>query len=391
MPSVRPLAAVVGLGMSDFKREPTAPPTALAVVALRRALEDAGLKKDDVDGIVINGNPVHREDDVGLSFAAAAGLRRLRLANVLTAEGSTAAQTVQFAALAVSSGLASVVACVFADTPITSRQKSSGAFGQAFNWTGLQNWGAAYGLFGAPAIYALAARRHMALYGTTHEHFGAVALAARKWAQLSPLATFRHPLTMKDYLDSRWIAEPFRRLDCATPVNGAIVVLVTSADRAPSLKQPAVFIRGFGQAHSAQPMRAGFDSETTSVAGGARDTAFSAAGISLKDIDVCQMYDAFTYVTILLLEDYGFCKKGEGGPFVADGRLAPQGSLPTNTGGGQLSGYYLQGMTPISEGILQARGGAGERQVAKHDMVLVANIGGRLDHHACLILSKHID
>jgi acetyl-CoA acetyltransferase len=168
-------------------------------------------------------------------------------------------------------------------------------------------------------------------------------------------------------------------------------VLVTSAERARHLRQPPVYLLGFGQGHDSNPDRRGFDNETASAAQTAGRIAFELAGLSPKDIDVCQIYDAFTYLTILLLEDYGFCRKGEGGPFVAAGGILPGGPLPTNTGGGQLAGYYLQGMTPISEGILQARNGAGERQVARHDRVLVANIGGKLSHHACLLLSKHAD
>jgi acetyl-CoA acetyltransferase len=113
------------------------------------------------------------------------------------------------------------------------------------------------------------------------------------------------------------------------------------------------------------------------------------AGAGVRDVDVCELYDCYTYTTLVTLEDYGFCGKGEGGPFVAEGRLEPGGSLPTNTGGGELSGYYMWGMTPLSEGVIQARGEGGERQVKKHDVVLVSGQGGILDHHAALILSPH--
>ncbi len=113
------------------------------------------------------------------------------------------------------------------------------------------------------------------------------------------------------------------------------------------------------------------------------------AGVTNNDIDICELYDCYTYTTLVTLEDYGFCQKGEGGAFVSDGKLEPGGSLPTNTGGGQLSGYYMWGMTPLSEAIIQARGQAGERQVAKHDVILVSTQGGILDHHSSLILSPH--
>jgi acetyl-CoA acetyltransferase len=113
------------------------------------------------------------------------------------------------------------------------------------------------------------------------------------------------------------------------------------------------------------------------------------AGITNDDIDVCELYDCYTYTTLVTLEDYGFCRKGEGGAFVEDGRLGPGGALPTNTGGGELSGYYMWGMTPLSEGVIQARGQGGERQVAKHDVVLISCQGGVLDYHGCLVLSPH--
>jgi acetyl-CoA acetyltransferase len=144
-----------------------------------------------------------------------------------------------------------------------------------------------------------------------------------------------------------------------------------------------------GQGHPGNPNRAPFEDEVNTGARLARETAFGMAGITVNDVDICEFYDPFTYATLVTLEDYGFCEKGEGGPFVEDGKLGPGGELPTNTGGGQLSGYYMQGMTPVSEAIIQARGQAGERQISKHDMILVTGSGGRLDYHSCLIFGPH--
>jgi acetyl-CoA acetyltransferase len=121
----------------------------------------------------------------------------------------------------------------------------------------------------------------------------------------------------------------------------------------------------------------------------ARDTLLGQLGITAKDIDICELYDCYTYTVLVTLEDYGFCAKGEGGPFVEDGKLGPGGALPTNTGGGELSAYYMWGMTPMSEGVIQARGGGGDRQIAKNDLVLVTGNGGTLDYHASLVLSPH--
>ncbi len=385
----RSKSAIVGLGMTEMTRKFTASAPVLAVEAMRRSLDDAGLAKDDVDGLLVNRSPVAIGESIGLRLQAEAGLRDLRLLNVLEGEGSSAGQIVQLAALAVEAGMANNVVCVFADTPLVEDRSAGAAFNQAMPLTGLTGFEEAYGLFGAPSAYALAARRHMHLYGTTEDHFGAVAVSNRKWAEMNPLAVMRKPMTLEDHRNSRPIVDPFRLLDCAPPCNGAIAVIVASAERAKSLRQPPVHILGMGQAHPGNPHRAPFEDEVDTGAKLARDTAFGMAGITTDDIDACEFYDPFTYVTLVTLEDYGFCGKGEGGPFVAEGSLEPGGPLPTNTGGGQLSGYYMQGMTPISEAVIQARGQAGERQIPKNDAILATGNGGRLDLHSCLVLSPH--
>jgi acetyl-CoA acetyltransferase len=370
-------------------REYTAPATVLTVEAIRRALEDAGLRKDDVDGLLINRSPVAIGETLDLDLQTIAGLRDLRLLNVLEGEGSSAGQMVQLASLAIQAGMADAVACVFADTPLIEDASSGGAFAEAMSLTGLPGFEEAYGLFGPPAAYALAARRHMHLYGTTHDQLGAIAVSNRKWASLNPDAVMREPITLEDHRNSRWVVEPFRLLDCAPPANGAVAVVVTSAERARHLRPPPVYVLGMGQGHPGNPHRAPFENEVNTGARQASETAFGMASITVEDIDVCEFYDPFTYATLVTLEDYGFCEKGEGGPFVEDGRLEPGGELPTNTGGGQLSGYYMQGMTPISEAVIQVRGEAGERQVEKHDAILVTGSGGRLDYHSCLVLGPH--
>lgn len=370
-------------------KEYTATATALAVDAVRRALADSGLEKNELDGLLINRSPVAIGETLDLNLQNAAGLRDLKLLNVLEGEGSSACQLVQLAALAVESGMASNVACVFADTPLTGDKSAGAAFAQAMPLTGLPEFEEAYGLFGAVSPYALAARRHMHLYGTTTEQFGAVAVSNRQWAAMNPLAQKREPITLEDHQNSRPVVEPFRLLDCAPPINGAITVIVSSGERTRDLRQPPVHVLGMGQGHPGNPHRAPFESEVNTGARLAGETAFEMAGIDVEDIGACEFYDPFTYVTLVTLEDYGFCDKGEGGSFVEDGRIAPVGALPTNTGGGQLSGYYLQGMTPVSEAVIQARGEAGERQVPDNDAILVSGSGGCLDYHSCLILSPH--
>jgi acetyl-CoA acetyltransferase len=191
---------------------------------------------------------------------------------------------------------------------------------------------------------------------------------------------------MADYLSARWIAEPFRLLDCCLVSNGGIAVIVTAADRAASLAQPPVHVLGWAQSHPGHFLRRDDDFGLVSGAAMAGPAALAMAGVALADIDLAELYDCYTYTVLITLEDYGFCAKGEGGPFVSSGVLGPGGTLKVNTGGGQLSGYYMWGMTPLSEGIIQARGQAGDRQVPAHDLVLVSGNGGVLDHHATLVL-----
>lgn len=384
--------AIVGLGMTEMTRAPIGDSATLAARAIRLAIQDAGIEKSEIDGLLINAgvsgfNP-SAPGALGLGLQRTVGLRDLKFVNHMNAAGSTAGQMVQLASLAIEAGLCSTVVCVFADAPLQGNSAGS-AYGQVRNLRGITALDSAYGFFGANTQYALAARRHMALYGTTNDHFGAVAVSNRKWAQLNPAAIMRSPLTIDDYHNSRWVVEPFHLLDCTIVNNGGVAVIVTSPGRAAEMAQPPVYVVGMGQGHPGNPRRSGFENEVNTGARIARDTAFGMAGISVQDIDVCELYDCYTYTTLVTLEDYGFCEKGEGGAFVSDGKLEPGGSLPTNTGGGELSGYYMWGMTPLSEGIIQARGQGGDRQVPKHDLVLVSCQGGILDYHATLILSPH--
>ena len=166
-------------------------------------------------------------------------------------------------------------------------------------------------------------------------------------------------------------------------------MIVTSGERARDLRQPPVYLRGFGQCAPGDPGRAEREPAVHTGASKSGQLALRQAGIELSDVDVLELYDCYTYTVLVTLEDYGFCEKGEGGAFVGDGKLAPGGSLPCNTGGGQLSSYYMWGFTPLSEGVIQARGQGGRRQVAKHDHVLVSGNGGALNFHSTTILSKH--
>jgi uncharacterized OB-fold protein len=254
---------------------------------------------------------------------------------------------------------------------------------------GLAGLAAGYGFNSVTVYYALAARRHMERFGTTSEQFGAIAVAQRQWAAGNPAAQYTEPISLADHQESRWVAEPLHLLDCSLVSNGAIAVIVTSAQTAADGPRPPVHVWGWGQGHPGHAMAR--DSEFGLVTGAvqAGRAAMGRAGIAPADVRMCQIYDCYTYTVLVTLEDYGFCAKGEGGPFAASGALGPGGSLPVNTGGGQLSAYYMWGFTPLSEAIIQARGDGGDRQSPATDVILVSGNGGILSHHGTLIVSPH--
>jgi acetyl-CoA acetyltransferase len=376
---------IAGLGLTELGKVygPTA--AQFAGDAVRRAAADAGLALGEIDGLLVSSGLT---GGVRLGLQVDLGLADLRLLSEMQAYGSTAGAMVALASMAVLTGMADAVACVWADAPLRPGRAAGAAYGSErpvpSGWAGLS---AAAGVVSANQRYALAARRHMERFGTTHEQLGAISVAQRAWAVLNPRAQLRTPLTLADYLAARWVAEPFRLLDCCLVSNGGIAVIVTSAQRAADLAQPPVYVRGWAQAHPGRSGRRRDDFGLVSGAATAGPAALAMAGVRLRDIDVVELYDCYTYTVLLSLEDYGFCAKGEGGPFAASGALGPGGTLRVNTGGGQLSSYYMWGMTPLSEAVIQARGQAGERQAAAHELVLVSGNGGVLDHHSTLVLA----
>jgi len=376
---------IAGLGMTAVGKVYGRTPADFAADAVRRAVADAGLQLADVDGLLTSSGVT---GGISIDLQRDLGLTDLRMLSHLQSYGATAGTMMQVAALAVMSGTASVVACVFADSPLQPDRSAGAAYGTRrapAGWWGLLG---ASGVIGANPMYALAARRHMARFGTTTEQLGHVAVAQRAWAVLNPAAQQREPITLADHQASRWIAEPLRLLDCCLVSNGGIAVIVTSAERAAGLAQPPVHVLGWAQSHPGHYLRRHPDFGLVTGAATAGPAALEMAGVALADVDVVQLYDCYTYTVLVTLEDYGFCAKGDGGPFVASGLLGPTGKLRLNTGGGQLSGYYLWGMTPVAEAIIQARGQGGERQSDQHDIVLVSGNGGVLDHHATLVLGS---
>jgi acetyl-CoA acetyltransferase len=375
--------AIVGLGLTEMSLRPGGEATELAAAALGAALADAGLDRAEVDGLLVGSSQGVRPDRVGVALARQAGLGDLRLLEHGEIKGATTVAMVDRAVRAVHEGTARSVACVFADAPLRAGGSTGSTYAHSGGTSGLRGLERASGLLGSVPTYALLAARWLHLNGGTAEDLCAVAVSARAWAVDNPIAVQRTPLDAAAYFDSPVIAEPLRRLDCARPVNGAAAVVV-SAD--PGVGSGIrVVVRGSGFVHPMRRRRAGAESW---FGGGRRavDDALAAAGIGRGDLDLVQLYDPFSVVTLHLLDEYGLCPVGKAGPFVRDGAIAPGGSLPVNTGGGQLSGFYLQGMTPLVEAVVQLRGQGGDRQVPDARTALVGGIGGRLDHHAALVL-----
>jgi acetyl-CoA acetyltransferase len=224
-------------------------------------------------------------------------------------------------------------------------------------------------------------------YGTTREQLAAVAVAARQWAQLNPAAWEKKPLTIEDVLKARMISYPLSVRDCCLVTDGGGAIIVTSAERAKSLKKAPAYILGCG--HGTTHMNiSSMPDLTVTGAKPSGEAAYKMARLSAKDVDVVELYDAFTINTILFLEDLGFCQKGEGGAFVSDGRIAPKGALPVNTNGGGLSYCHpgMYGLLILIEGVRQLRGECGARQAARHDVAMVHGNGGVLSSQASVIL-----
>jgi acetyl-CoA acetyltransferase len=374
---LRNKTAIVGVGYSQHQgRVPETTAMRLALEAAKDAIDDAGLKPSDIDGLLIQ--PVgggHSYD-----IAAQMGIDLKYTANVDVMGASSGCITTQ-AALAAAFGLANNILCIYATVDASGRPMFMGG--------GPARSSAAFGLFGAAMEYGLAARRAMHEWGTGPETWAEIAMSTRKWANLNPRATmFDKPMTKEDYLAEPWIAEPFRRADCCLVSDGARAFIVTTAERAKALKQPPVYISGLGQYHhTADVIQTKYATGPT----GAKESgaaAFRMAGITLKDISACEIYDCFTYTVELTLQSYGFFKPGEARDFFKDGRTGPGGALPVNTSGGLLSEVYYMGFTPLTEGVMQLRGSCGPRQVKDPNYILCSGNGGILQTHSTVILGR---
>jgi acetyl-CoA acetyltransferase len=274
---------------------------------------------------------------------------------------------------------------------LLKREGFTGGFG---NTEADGSFGVPLGETDAATTHSFLATRHMAKFGTTSEQLGAIAVQQRQWANMNPLAQMYHkPMTLEDHQKSPILVWPYHRNDMAVQSDAAIAVVITTDDRARDLKRKPVRLKGIGfdDATKEQWWSGPGNYESLPVAE-AKKTAFGMAEIGIEDLSMAQLYDCFTGEVLVQLEDYGFCKKGEGGPFAAEGHLGPGGKMPCNTSGGLLSAYHMGDLTGIAESVTQLRGEAGERQVAKSNFSLVTGHGGELlspglcSTHSALIL-----
>lgn len=370
-------ACIVGIGETAYCRKPGSglSEESLQLHASVAALRDAGLRGSQIDGVLAFPNVGKCE-----AFAASLGSENLRFAAIIHMGGAAPVASLRLAAMAVVSGAANHVlipagwngysGARVRQTVTTDKHSIPGG---AIAW----DYYLPQGLTVPPQWYALMARRHMHEYGTTHEQMGAVAIAMRRHAQLNPAALMHgKPLTMADYLASPMLADPYRVNDCCLETDGAAACIVTTVERARDLGKPPVYIMGAaaGQPYPADEITNRKDFHRTGLSIAAPE-AFRMAGVTPADADFAQIYDCFTFEVIQQIEEAGFCRRGEGGPFVENGAIELGGRLPVNTHGGLLSEAHSLGIGHIVEAVKQLRGSAGARQVADAEIGVVTGWG----------------
>ncbi len=377
---MRDRGAIVGIGATPQGKLPGSTALSLSVGAFKRALDDSGLRKDQIDGLLtFSGQTAAEGQQNYLRVGETLGINP-RWTGTMYMGGSTAGALVQQAVLAIEAGMATHVACVYGDVAATG----GGVFNRA------QGWGdssAIWGFMSAAANSAITAARHMAVYGTTSRQLGEIAVACRYHASLNPDAVMRKPITIEEHQASRWIVEPLHLLDCCLVSDGGVCIIVSSAERARDLKQPPVLISGMGQGYTTQILERE-DWWYAPHQRAAVQDAYRMAGVGPRDIDVAQLYDNFTPSVLLWLEHGGFCEPGEAGAFVEGGRIRLGGELPVNTAGGNLSESFMEGWLHIVEGVRQMRGQCGPRQVQDAETCLVTGRGMTLNCANAMVLRK---
>ena len=382
--SLKGKVAIVGAADTEVGVVPDLSATQLYVNAAKKALHDAGIKKDKVDGLITCNSFVEPYMYHAEMIAEYMQIFPRYCLNVATGGGTTLA-IMHHAASAIVTGMCDTVLITMADNMLSGLSRDKAI--EAMSTAGHSQFERPYGP-PIPAFYALIAQAHMNEYGTKSEQFAAIAVACRKHASLNPAAQMRERITVEDVLNSKMIASPLHLLDCSLVSDGGAAIIMTSADAVGDFAQKPVFILGVGEGHSHEHISQA-RSLTTSAAKEAGQRAFKMAGLRPSDIDVAELYDCFTPVVLIELEDLGFCAKGEGGEFVEDGRIEIGGQLPLNTHGGMLSHCHPGhpgSMFSVTEAVFQLRGSCGVRQVPGANVAFIHAQGGIMSTHCSMIL-----
>lgn len=385
MRSLKGQVAIVGVGETPVGKVPGRSALWFNAEATRLALEDAGIDKAQVDGLVTAPSFVAPFARMSVAVSEYLGIRPT-FSNTLNVSGATAAASVNVAAAAIHAGLADTVVVCCGDNMLSGLTRDLAV--KVLVESRDPQYEAPFGLLVA-TTFALTAQRHMAEYGTTPEQLARVAVVTRQHAMKKPGAHMTAPITVEDVLASKLITTPYHMLDCALVSDGGAALVLTAAERARDLRRKPVYLLGGGESYTQEHIFCAESITTTGAAISSR-RAYAMAGVGPGDIDVAGIYDCFTGTVVMMLEDLGFCKKGEGGPFVEAGQITYGGRIPINTHGGMLS-YAHPGLPGgffhIVEMVRQLRGEAGERQVAGAELALCHSLGGGFATNATIILS----
>jgi acetyl-CoA acetyltransferase len=375
-------AAIAGIGCTEFSRDSGVSSFALAARAIKTAVADAGLDVRDIDGFATFGVNDSISPNV---LAQAFGIKSMNYYLDHWLGGSVSLSVLGQAALAVSAGVANCVVVYRAINGRSEMRLNGSAMSARPPWDAQFRMASGY-LAPAQEI-AMAARAHMLRYGTRHEDFGRIAILSRTNAIDNERAMMRKPMTMDDYLASPWIAEPFRMFDCCLESDGAVAVVVVSAERARDLRHRPVTIQGAAWGGGINLANNGHVDIAESPARLIADKLYANAGMGPDEIDFAEFYDCFTYSVLSQIEGYGFAKPGETPDRLADGAFDRRGgALPVNTHGGLLSEGYLHGMNHVYEAVEQIRGDAGKRQVERHDVALVTGQLGYVSGYSSAVI-----
>ena len=392
--------AVAGVGETPVGKLAGWDSVGLHVEAARLAIEDCGIDKSEIDGLLTSGAFLTDNIRHHMQIGEHLGIHNKTLTDTLRTGGQSWGYGMQIAQWAIQSGRCKAVLLVGGDTLLTGMGRGGSI--AAYNAYGAHSleFEIPYGI-SVPGIYALVAARHMHEYGTTPEQLAEIAVACRHHASLNPAAQKREPITVDDVLSSRMISTPLHLLDCSLISDGGAAMILTSLERARELRAKPVQMLGLGQAQSYYHMghlaaavgspNAQDYSLTRTVQPLAAEHAFGEAGVTRDDINVIELYDSFSITALMQFEDLGFCKKGEAGAFVADGRIRLGGALPTNTHGGLMSFAHpgsSGGMHHIVEAVRQLRGECGPRQVADAGIALATNVSAVSSNHSVCILGR---